>query len=77
MADLDGRQVVAKVAHVGYEGGDMLIAEVKIYFKLKRLFDVAIPRCYGLFQGDGLLVLLTDYAGQALGNWSELSSASA
>ena len=77
MADLNGKKVVAKVAHVGYQGGDMLIAEAKIYSKMERLFDVAIPRCYGLFQGDGLLVLITDYSGHALKDWSELSSDSA
>lgn len=77
MADLQGKKVVAKIAPVGYQGGDMLIAEAKIYSKMKRLFDVAIPRCHGFFQGDGLLVLLTDYAGQALKDWSELSSTSA
>lgn len=77
VADLNGKKVVATVAHVGYQGGDMLLEEAKIYSKMERLFDVAVPRCYGLFQGDGLLVLLTEYAGQALKSWSELSSTSA
>lgn len=77
LAEYGITKVIAKVACMGTEGGRMLQAESNIYGKMQSLTGRAILGCYGLFCGGGLLVLLVEYGGVAVREWSQLSHPSA
>ena len=68
-----GCEVAVKIADAGKESRDSLLAEGKLYLMLEDLFDTAIPKCFGLFEGSEQVVLVTRWAGEQLEDWSDLA----
>ena len=42
-------------------------------YQSRRLHDRIAPRCYGAFEGDGVIVLILDLCDGVLNEWGELS----
>lgn len=66
-------KVAVKMASKGNETGQMLLAEGERYLAMRDLYDVAIPACLGLLEGEMEIVLVTRWFGQRVKEWSDLT----
>ncbi|KZT60196.1 hypothetical protein CALCODRAFT_507029 [Calocera cornea HHB12733] len=74
LAEYGHHRFAAKVSPTSQGQEHCLVQEYETYMHMRRfgLEGKVVPRCFGLYKGDQMTVLLTSYSGYALKNFDDL-----